>query len=470
MLETSRARWWALLVLCLGALMNVLDTTIVNVALPSIRMDLGFSEASLVWVINAYMLTFSGFLLLGGRLGDIYGHRRMFLSGIALFTLASLACGIADSQAALVIARAMQGIGGAIVNAVALSLIVNIFQDPLERARAMGFFGFIAAGGGAVGVFLGGLLTGAFNWHWVFLVNVPIGVIVFIACVMILPATRGPSGKLDVLGAFLITASLVLAVYAIVGGNAVGWLSRETLGVLAAALVLFVSFLMFEQRIAAPLVPLDLFKRKTIVRVSLIGILWSAAMFTWFFLSALYMQIVLQYAPLAVGLAFLPANLIMAAFSVSLSARVIGRFGAKRPLVIGMFSIAAGLALFAFAPISGSFWIHIFPAMCLLGIGAGLAFNPVLLIGMSEVPQDESGLASGVLNTAFMMGGSLGLAVLASTAAAFTAHHAALDPVAALLSGYHLAFGIGACTAACAMLIALVLPDSKPSSSVIATH
>jgi EmrB/QacA subfamily drug resistance transporter len=460
MLATARARWWALLILCLGALMNVLDTTIVNVALPSIRVDLGFNESALVWVVNAYMLTFSGFLLLGGRLGDLYGYRRLFLIGIAIFTIASLTCGVASSQLMLIAARAVQGIGGAIVNAVALSLIVNLFPENNERARAMGFFGFVAAGGGAIGVFLGGVLTGAFNWHWVFLVNVPIGIVVFVACLMLLPASRGPQAKLDIFGAILITAALVLAVYAIVGGNAAGWLTLTTLGTLAAAIVLFALFIILERRIREPLVPLDLFRRKTVLLTSVIGILWSAAMFTWFFLSALYMQLVLGYTPFLVGLAFLPGNIIMAAFSVSLSAKVIDRFGTKGPLAIGMALVALGLTLFALAPITGTFWFTIFPAMCVLGVGAGLAFNPVLLIGMSEVPQDESGLASGVLNTAFMMGGSLGLAVLASVASAVSIHSSHAG-AAGLLDGYHIAFGVGALSALLAAIVALTIPHVR---------
>jgi len=468
---SGAARWWALTVLCLGSLMIVLDTTIVNVALPSIRSDLHFTETSLVWVVNAYMLTYAGFLLLGGRLGDVYGHRRVFLSGLVVFTLASLSCGFAHSQVALIASRAIQGLGGAVVSAVALSLIVTMFTEHDERARAMGFFGFIAAGGGAIGVFLGGVLTSSLDWHWVFLVNVPIGIVVFIASLFLVPSSRRPEGRLDFGGAILITGALVLAMYALIGGNEAGWLSLQTIGLLIGALILFAVFVALEKHIAHPLMPLDLFRKKTIVLTSLVGILWSAAMFTWFFLSALYMQLLLHYTPLQVGLSFLPGNIIMAIFSVGLSARAVDRWGARRPLVVGMALIALGLALFAIAPQEGTFLWSILPPTIALGFGAGLAFNPVLLIGMSEVPADENGLASGVLNTAFMMGGSLGLAVLASVAAFVTAQSQSLGALSALLSGYHVAFAVGAVAAILACMVALLLPrDSYASDSSTLAH
>src|SRR5437868_577660 len=287
----TRTRWLALYVLCLGSLMIVLDVTIVNVALPSIRQDLGFSETSLAWVVNAYLLTFGGFLLLGGRLGDLFGHRRLFLIGITLFTLASLACGMAWAQGFLVTARAIQGLGGAVVSAVSLSLVMNLFTEPAERAKAMGFFGFVAAGGGSIGVLLGGVLTSALNWHWIFLVNLPIGVAVFALSLVLLPPGRGSvAASLDIAGAVTITASLMLAVYAIVNGNQAGWTSGQTLGLLAAAAVLLGLFLVIESRVSAPLVPLRLFKHRNISVSNTVGVLWAAAMFAWFFLSAQYLQ------------------------------------------------------------------------------------------------------------------------------------------------------------------------------------
>ena len=383
----SRNRWLALFVLCAGTLMIVLDTTIVNVALPSIRADLGFSETSLAWVVNAYLLTFGGFLLLGGRLGDLYGHRRLFLIGIALFTAASIACGLAGSQGFLIGARAVQGLGGAIVSAVSLSLMMSLFTEPAERAKAMGVFGFVAAGGGSIGVLLGGVLTDVLDWHWIFLVNVPIGVGVYVASLKLLPTARGAASeqRLDVAGAVTVTAALMLAVYAIVNGNDAGWTSTQTLGLLAAAAVLLGVFLVIESRVKSPLVPLGLFKLRNVATANIVGILWAAAMFAWFFLSALYLQLVLGYSPLQVGLAFLPANLIMGAFSIGLSAKLVMKFGIRLPLAVGLGLASLGLVLFARAPVDGNFAVDVLPAMLLLGFGAGIAFNPMLLAAMSDV-------------------------------------------------------------------------------------
>jgi EmrB/QacA subfamily drug resistance transporter len=466
----ARKRWLALIILCLGDLMIVLDSTIVNVALPSIRTDLGFSETALVWVVNAYMLTFGGFLLLGGRLGDLFGQRRLFLLGIALFTLASLGCGLANSQALLIAARAVQGLGGAVVSAVALSLIMNLFTEPEERAKAMGVFGFVMSGGGSIGVLLGGVLTDALDWHWIFLVNLPIGIAVFALCVVFLPAARGAAAaaRLDIAGAVTVTASLMVAVYAIVNGNEAGWTSSRTLGLLAVAAVLFALFLSIEARVKVPLVPLRIFRLRNVVIANTVGVLWSAAMFAWFFISALYLQIVLGYSPLQVGLSFLPANLIMGVFSLGLSAKIVMRFGTRLPLAVGMALVAAGLALFALAPVDGSFAVHVLPGMILLGLGAGNAFNPVLLAAMSDVEPGESGLASGVVNTAFMMGGALGLAILASLAAARTdmLKASGAASLVALNGGYHAAFAVGAVFAAGAALLAFLLSGSAPQTAV----
>ncbi|MBN9023756.1 MAG: DHA2 family efflux MFS transporter permease subunit [Rhizobiales bacterium] len=455
---TDRTRWLALMVLCLGDLMIVLDSTIVNVALPSIRTDLAFTETTLVWVVNAYMLTFGGFLLLGGRLGDLYGRRRWFLIGLALFTVASLACGLATSQMTLIVARAVQGLGGAVVSAVALSLIMTLFTEPADRAKAMGVFGFVMAGGGSIGVLLGGVLTDGLSWHWIFLVNLPVGILVAGLTFALLPAdTVGAAReRLDVAGAVTVTASLLAAVYAVVDAERVGWGSAQTLGLLAFAAALLVAFVIIEARASHPLVPLRLFRIRNVVTANVVGILWSTAMFAWFFLSALYMQSVLAYTPLQVGLAFLPANLIMGAFSLGLSAKVVMRFGIRWPLALGLALVAAGLGAFSLAPVEGTFLVHILPGMVLLGFGVGLAFNPVLLAAMSDVAPAESGLASGVVNTAFMMGGALGLAVLASVAAAVTGSHAAgaAIPVEALTAGYRAAFLAGALIALLAAVIA----------------
>jgi len=444
----SRKRWWALIVLCLGVLMIVLDTTIVNVALPSIRQDLGFSETSLVWVVNAYMLTFGGFLLLGGRLGDIYGHRTVFLSGLVLFTLASLACGLAHSQGQLIAARAIQGIGGAVVSALPLSLIMTMFTEGAERAKAMGVYGFVCAGGGSIGLLLGGMLTSALDWHWIFLVNIPIGVVVFVLCFSLLPRmrTRVQDRRLDVAGAITVTASLMLAVYAIVNGNEAGWSSTQTLGLLGVAAVLLMVFLIIEARVAVPLMPFSIFRIRSMNIGNGVAVLWAMGMFTWFFMSALYMQLVLGLAPMQVGLAFLPANIIMAVFSLGLSAMLVTRFGVRKPLGAGLALATVGLALFALAPVDGDVMTHVLPSMILLGLGGGLAFNPLLMATMSEVPPSEAGLASGLANTAFVMGGSLGLAILASVSAArtHTLLVAGASQAEALTGGYHVAFLVGA--------------------------
>src|SRR5688500_18712770 len=299
----TRRRWIALLILCLGDLMIVLDVTIVGVALPSIRTDLGFSESSLAWVVNAYLISFGGFLLLGGRFGDLFGHRRLFLIGIGLFTAASLACGLATSQEVLIGARAVQGFAGAIVSAVALSLIVTLFTEPAERAKAMGVFGFVASGGGSIGVLLGGILTDVLDWHWSFLVNVPIGIAVVVLSLRLLPGERAAAvaARLDVAGAVTVTAALMIAVYAIVNGNEVGWGSARTLGLLGVAVALMGAFLVIEARAHSPLVPLGLFRLRNLAVSNVVGVLWAAAMFAWFFLSALYLQLVLGYSPLQVG-------------------------------------------------------------------------------------------------------------------------------------------------------------------------
>lgn len=466
---SARQRWLAFTILCLGDIMIVLDSTIVNVALPTIRASLAFSETELVWLVNAYLLTFGGFLLLGGRLADLYGQRLLFLLGIVVFTIASAGCGLAVTKEMLVIARAIQGVGGAVVSAVALSLIMNLFPDGPERVKAMAYFGFVMAGGGSVGVLLGGLLVGTLDWRSIFLVNLPIGAAVIWLAMRLLPEGRSEatSRHLDLAGAVTITGSLLLAVYAVVNGEGAGWMSAETLGLIATAFVLMALFIVIEARVKAPLVPLGLFRSRNIVMSNVIAVLWAAAMFAWFFLSALYMQTVLGYGPMMVGLAFLPANVIMGVFSYSLSAKLVNRFGVRAPLAAGLATAAAGLALFALAPANGDFWMHVAPPMTLLGIGAGMAFNPLLLSAMSDVDAKDSGLASGVVNTAFMMGGSLGLAVLASLAAGRTGALLASGAASpeALTGGYGLAFMVGAgCAGAAAVLGGLFMRERAPAA------
>src|ERR1043166_3818500 len=459
-------RWLALYVLCLASLMIVLDMTIVNVALPSIKDDLGFSETSLAWVVNAYLLTYGGCLLLGGRLGDLLGHRRLFLIGIVLFTLASLACGVATAKGFLVAARAVQGVGGAVASAVSLSLMMMLFTEPGERAKAMGIFGFVAAGGGSIGVVLGGVLTDFLNWHWIFLVNVPIGALVVFLSLRLLPRTPGTAQgeRIDLAGAATVTGALMLAIYAIVNGNQEGWTSAQTLGLLGGSAVLLCAFLWIESHVRTPLVPLRLFRIRNFSVANVVGVLWAAAMFAWFFLAALYMQFVLGYSPLQIGLAFLPSSLIMAVFSIGLSAKLVMRYGISRPLSTGLGLATAGLALFIRLPVDGNFVTDVLPSMILLGFGAGMAFNPVLLAAMNDVNQTEAGLASGIVNTAFMMGGALGLAVLASVAASRTSNLVASGEshLAALTGGYHLAFLVGAIFAGVAATLGgLLLPSGR---------
>jgi EmrB/QacA subfamily drug resistance transporter len=467
-------RWLALILLCFGELMIVLDTTIVNVALPSIRADLGFSETSLVWVVNAYMLTFGGFLLLGGKLGDLYGSRKLFLLGVTLFTLASLGCGLATNQEVLIVARAMQGLAAAVVSAVALSLIMGLFTAPDDRAKAMGVYGFVCAGGGSIGVLLGGVLTDALSWHWIFLVNLPIGIAVYLCCLKLLPAGHHhPSGeRLDIAGAVTITLSLILAVYSIINGNAAGWLSAQTLGLFALAALLFAVFILIELRVAVPLMPLGLFRLRNLLIANIAAVLWAAAMFAWFFISALYMQLVLEYTALQVGLAFLPSNLIMAAFSLGISAKLVTRYGIKPPLVGGLLVAAIGLLLFARAPLAGDFMWDVLPGMVLLGLGAGVAFNPMLLVAMSDVDAADSGLASGIVNTSFMMGGAVGLAVLASLAAMRTGQLMEAGEVhkVALNEGYQLAFILGALFAVVAAVLSAVFLRSSKTLSDVSAH
>jgi EmrB/QacA subfamily drug resistance transporter len=440
---TERKRWLAFYLLCAGEFMIVIDTTIINVALPSIQADLAFTESSLVWVINAYMVTYGGFLLLGGRLGDLYGNRRWFVLGTALFTVASLACALASSQWLLVTARAIQGLGGAAVSAIALSLIMNLFSEAEQRAKAMGIYGFICAGGGSVGVLAGGVLTSALGWQWIFLVNLPIGALVCAYCFVLLSpdSAAAQQRRLDVAGAITVTTASMLAVYAIVNSS---W------ALLVVGTALFAVFLAIESGVRDPLMPLRLFRIRSLAVANVIGVLWAASMFAWFFISALYMQLVLGYTPMQIGLAFLPANLIMAAFSIGLSAKLVMRFGLKLPIAGGMLLTAAGLALLALAPSGGGFMLHVLPGMLLLGIGCGMALNPVMLAGLGEVDAAESGLASGVLNTSFMMGGALGLAALASLAET---------------RGYHAAFAAGALFAFVAAGLSFLLESRTPETA-----
>jgi EmrB/QacA subfamily drug resistance transporter len=463
----GRRRWLALTVLCLGMAMIVIDGSVVYVALPSIRADLGFSETSLVWLVNAYILTFGGFQLLGGRLGDLYGARNVFLTGIVGFTLASLACGLATSQTTLIWARAVQGLGGAVVDAVAFALIINMFTEPVERAKVMGLCGLIFCAVGSVGVFLGGIITTSLSWHWVFLINLPVGVLVYVLCLWLIPAPRAVARpprkeRLDVFGAATVTASLVLAVYAVINGNEAGWTSRQSVGMLSVAVVLMALFLVIESRVRAPLVPLGLFRSRALLIANIAAVLWAAATFAWGFMGTLYLQRVLGHNAVQVALAFLPANVVTAVVALGFSAKIVSRFGIRIPFAVGLLIGALGLALFAGAPVNGNVLTDVLPGMTLLGIGSGIFFNPLLLAAMSGVDPKDSGLASGLLGTSSMMGGALGLAVLASAAAAWTQRLtiSGAEPLVALNGGYHLAFAIGAVLAATAAVLGVVLLPS----------
>jgi EmrB/QacA subfamily drug resistance transporter len=442
--------------LCLGVLMIVLDSTIVNIALPAIQSDLGFSATSLVWVVNAYVLTYGGFLLLGGRLGDLFGGRRLFLIGIGTFTAASLACGLVGSQAFLLGARAAQGLGAAIVDAVSLSLIMNIFTAHSERARAMGVYGFVRSVGGTLGIILGGVVTSTWNWHWIFLINVPLGLIVCGLCLELIPTAprggRGARRNLDVSGAVTVTTSLLLAVYAIVDADATDWTSPRFIGVVVVSVGLMATFLMIESRVRDPLVPLGLFRSRPLAVANIAFILWSAAMFAWFFLCGLYLQRAIGMNSMQAAFVFAPATGVMGVIALFCSAAIVTRFGVKVPIVMGFAIAAVGLTLFATSPADEGWTLHVIPGMVLLGIGAGAVFNPLLLSAMNGVESKDYGLASGLVNTSTMMGGALGLAILVSAA---TSRSRALSGFgvasnAALLDGYHLAFAIGACLAVAA--------------------
>jgi EmrB/QacA subfamily drug resistance transporter len=449
MTETDdHARWTALVVLCAGMLMVILDQTIVNVALPSIQDDLGFSQSALAWVVNAYLIAFGGLLLLSGRLGDLVGRKRVFLAGLAVFTLASLLCGVAQGQAVLIGARFLQGAGGAMASAVILGMIVTMFPEPREQAKAIGIYSFVASAGASIGLLAGGVLTEAISWHWIFFVNVPIGIGTAIVATRLLAHEEGIGlGQgADVPGAALIVGSLMLGVYTIVGAAEQGWASAQTLLLGAVALALLGAFVAREARVEHPLVPLRIFRSRVVAAANLVQALMVAGMFGMFFLGALYLQRVLGYDAIEVGLAFLPVALMIGVLSLCVSARLIMRYGAARTLLPALALIAIGLGLFVRSPIEADYVFDLLPAMLLLGSGAGLAFPALMTLAMSGATESDSGLASGLINTSVQVGGALGLAVLATLSTTRTdTLLAAGDPTAeALVGGYRIAFGIGA--------------------------
>jgi EmrB/QacA subfamily drug resistance transporter len=467
---TDRQRWIALYVLCVGMLMIVLDVTIVNVALPSIQDDLGFSQSSLAWVVNAYLIAFGGLLLLAGRLGDLIGRKRVFLTGLAVFSAASLLCGAAQSQEMLVAARFVQGIGGAMTSAVILGMIVTMFPEPREQAKAIGVYAFVASAGGSVGLLAGGVLTQSINWHWIFFVNIPIGIATAVYATRLLERDKGIGfGEgADVPGAVLVTSSLMLAVYTIVQPAAQdGWGATNTLLLGAVAVALLAAFVAREATARNPLIPLAIFRSRNLSGANLIQVLSVAGMFGVFFLGSLYLERVLGYDALEIGLAFLPVTIVMGTLSVRYSERLVMRFGARSAVLAGMTLIAAALVLFTQAPVNGDYLTAVLPVMVLLGTGAGLAFPALMTMAMTGVTPTEAGLASGLINTTAQVGGALSLAVLAtlSTSRTDTLARGGQSAATALTGGYHLAFWIAAGLVAAAVVIALVVVKGQPKAA-----
>lgn len=465
----------SLVVLCAGTLMTVLDGNIVTVALPAIQEDLGFPAAGLAWVVNAYLIPFGGLLLLAGRLGDLVGRRRMFTAGLAVFTAASVLCGVATGPAVLIAARALQGVGGAMTSAVVLGMLVSLFPGDREQGRAIAVFSAVGAAGGALGTFLGGALTQALGWHWIFLINLPIGVLAWVAALRILAPDRPDRGDgagrgADHPGAALVTGALMLTVYTIVGAG-----DRPlggTLALGALVLALFAGFTVRQARAARPLLRLRLFRSRTLTSANGVQVLMIAGMYGFQYIGALYLQRVLGYGELLTGTAFLPAPVAIGVLMLTLSARTVARFGPYRVLLAGLTLITAGLALLGRAPVDGSYAVDVLPALLLLSAGFAAAMPAVTGLAMSGARPEDAGLASGLFNTTQVVGGSLGLAVLTTLAASRTGKltEAGEHVVTATADGYRLAFTVAAVIAATALTSAAVLLRPRPSSSTPAAE
>jgi EmrB/QacA subfamily drug resistance transporter len=456
-------------------LMIILDSTVVNVALPSIQRDLGFKQASLAWVVNAYLITFGGLLLLAGRLGDLAGRKRVFMAGLGLFTLASLLCGAAQSQEMLVAARFVQGVGGALTSAVILGMIVTMFPEPREQAKAIGVYSFVASAGASIGLLMGGVVTQAINWHWIFFINLPIGIATALLARRLVGRDEGVGWRsgADISGAVLVTSALMLAVYTIVKASDYGWGSAHTLGFGAAALALLVAFVMREARASNPLVPLRMFRSRNVSGANVVQMLMIAGLFGMFFLGVLFMQRVLGYSAVGTGFAFLPVSVSIGVLSLGFSARLNTRFGPRATLLPGLALIAVGLALLARAPVGATYATDLLPSMLLLGVGAGLSFPSLMMLAMSGATASDSGLASGLVNTSMQVGGALGLAVLATLSTSRTNHLlAGGDPHAvALTGGYHLAFIVAASIAVAAIgIAALALQPARAATEAVETE
>ncbi|MGI8845200.1 MAG: MFS transporter [Thermoleophilaceae bacterium] len=469
----DRSRLIALYVLCTGMLMIVLDATVVNVALPTIQDDLGFTQSSLAWVVNAYLIAFGGLLLLAGRLGDLAGRRTIFLIGLAVFCIASLLCGASRSEVMLVGARFLQGAGGAMTSAVILGMIVTMFPEPREQAKAIGVFAFVASAGGAVGLLAGGIVTQLISWHWIFFLNIPIGIVTAVLARRLVERDEGIgfAEGADIPGAVLITSALMLGVYTIVGPAAEdGWTAGATLGFAATSLLLLAAFVAREATAKSPLMPLRIFRSRNVAGANLVQVLGVAGMFGMFFMGALYLQRILGYDALQTGLAFLPVTVVMGTLSVRYTDRLVMRFGARRLVMTGLPIMALGLLWFAQAPVDGSYFVHVFPVMVLLGAGAGTCFPALMTIAMSGATRSDAGLASGLVNTGAQVGGALGLAVLATMSATRSTNLLA-DGVArpeALNGGYHLAYliGIGCILAAVVAAIFVMQPEEQAQAAV----
>jgi EmrB/QacA subfamily drug resistance transporter len=466
----DRRRWLALYVLCVGMLMIVLDATIVNVALPTIQDDLGFSQNDLAWVVNAYLIAFGGLLLLAGRIGDLIGQRRIFLIGLAVFTGASLLCALAQSQGLLIGARFVQGVGGALTSAVILGMVVTMFPEPREQAKAIGIYTFVAVAGGSIGLLAGGVLTETINWHWIFFVNVPIGLMTALFAVRLVPEREGIglTAGADLPGAVLLTGGLMLGVYAILGVAEEGWGSSQTLALGAVSIGLLIAFLARQARVANPLMPLRLFRSPNVGGANLVQALLVVGMFGMFFLGALYMQQILGYDAFQVGLAYLPMTVVMGTMSFRFTGQLNLRFGPTATLVPAMGLIVVGLLLLARTPVDASYATDLLPAMLLIGLGAGLGFPSLMTLAMSGATQSDSGLASGLVNTSVQVGGAIGLAVLATLATERTDRLLAdgESAASALNSGYHLAYLIGAGLVLVAIAVAVsVLRSPAPEAA-----
>jgi EmrB/QacA subfamily drug resistance transporter len=466
--STRDGRWLALAVLCAGMLMIVLDATIVNVALPAIQRDLGFGQSSLAWVVNAYLIAFGGVLLLAGRLGDLLGRRRIFLAGLALFTAASLACGISVSQETLIIARFVQGVGGAMTSSVILGMIVTMFTEPRERTKAISLYSFVASAGASTGLLAGGILTQTLNWHWIFFVNVPIGIVTAVFALRLLEDDEGLGlgHGADVPGAALVTGALMLGVLTIIRTSDVGWTSIETLAGAAATVVALIGFVIREARTANPLLPLRILRSRTVAGANAVMLLLVAGFFGTFFVGSLYLERVLGFDALGIGLGFLPVSLSVGLMSFVFSEPLITRFGARSVLRASLVLELVALVWFTRLPVDASYLIDVAPSLALIGIGSGLAFPALVGLAMSGATSRDAGLASGLVNTTRQVGGALGLAAMASAATARGASLAAggASSVAALTGGSQLALELAAGFVALAIVVAMtVIPSGSPA-------